>query len=302
MSGRPFVYIAGLIRTGSTALSEALSEPGRALIIREPRLGTNRIVLRDADLASLARLGTEADRVLAWPRRVMGGLRTIGKGGHMSGGAGEGHLSGYAARVFRDRIVAPLSRKLEQVGIKEVRHDGWEHVLAAFPDLACVAIGRDPRDVYLSHRVRVGKKGNDLPTPAAFAGELSRQFALQRALIEATGALAIRYEDLCQDSEVLPGVRAHVQSPVTGSGSVGQFTSAQSLRQSEAELHGDALTDRRVARWTREADPEALTAATEVFERLGAYTEYWGYDPDGLAPTFSTTRLASAPTSGSAAA
>lgn len=287
---RPFVYVAGLIRTGSTALSEALSEQGVALMIREPRLGTNRIVLREADRAELARLGVDAERVLAWPRLAMRGLRTVGKGGHPSGGAGEGRLAGYAARVFRDRIVLPLSAQLQQVGIKEVRHDGWEHVVGAFPGLACVAIGRDPRDVYLSHRARVLKRGNDLPSPAAFAEEIGRQFQMQRGLVQATGALTIRYEDLCTDAETLSRVRAHVQSPVTGVGSVGQFTSAQTLRQSEAALHGSVLTDRRVERWARETDAEALTAAMEVFRRLDAYTAFWGYERDGVRPILTETR------------
>ena len=218
---RPFVYIAGLIRTGSTALSEALSDPPCAIIVREPRLGTNRIVLREQDREALASLGIDADRVLALPRRLMSALRAIGKGGHPSGGAGTGPASGYAARVFRDRIVQPLAERVEQVGIKEVRHDGWEHVVAAFPDLRVVAIGRDPRDVYLSHRGRVLKKGNALPTPEAFADEIDRQFSLQHALVDATESLAIRYEDLCRDPDVLERVREHVQSPVEGTGSVG---------------------------------------------------------------------------------
>ena len=285
---RPFVYVAGLIRTGSTALSEALSAPDQAVILREPRLGTNRIVLREADRAELVRLGLDPDRQLAGPRRRMSVLRAVGKGGHPSGGAGTGHWAGYAARVFRDRIARPLAGCVEQVGIKEVRHDGWEHVVSAFPDLACVAIGRDPRDVYLSHRHRVQKKGNDLPSPEAFAAEILRQFGLQRALIEATGALAIRYEDLCRDPGVLDRVRAHVQSPVEGAGSVGQFTSRQSLRQSEAALHGGDLTDQRVARWTRETDAEALAAAHAVFERLAAYSDYWGYSIEGVSPTVTT--------------
>lgn len=281
---RPFVYIAGLIRTGSTALSEALSQPPEAVIIREPRLGTNRIVLRDQDRAVLADLGLDADRALAVSRKLMGALRAIGKGGHPSGGAGTGHASGYAARVFRDRIAGPLAGRVQQVGIKEVRHDGWEHVVAAFPDLCVVAIARDPRDVFLSHRGRVLKKGNALPTPEAFADEIARQFVLQRALIDASDALAIRYEDLCRDPGVLDRVREFVQSPVTGSGTVGQFTAQNALRARESELHGGDLTDSRVGRWRRETDADALADAQRVFDLLRDYTTYWGYGPDGPLP------------------
>ena len=277
---RPFLYSAGLIRTGSTVLSEALSEPGVAHVFREPRLGTNRIVLRDADRDELARLGIDADAVLAWPRVVMRAFRAVGFGGHPGGGAGEGRLSGYAARVFRDQIVGPLKGRLQQVGIKEVRHDGWEHVVQAFPGLQCVAIGRDPRDIYLSHRSRVLARGNALPSPQQVADGLLRQFRLQRELIEATGASMIRYEDVCSDPAVLDRVREHVQSPVRGTGAVGQFTSTQSLRRGEAALHGGLLTSQRVARWTREPDREALAAAHEVFDRLEAYVEFWGYTRD----------------------
>ncbi|MEL6614939.1 MAG: sulfotransferase [Bacteroidota bacterium] len=281
---RPFVYIAGLIRTGSTALSEALHHPPEAVIIREPRLGTNRIVLRDADRATLTDLGLDADRALSRQSLLMGALRAIGKGGHPSGGAGTGHASGYAARVFRDRLARPLAERVQQVGIKEVRHDGWEHVIAAFPDVRVVAIARDPRDMYLSHRGRVLKKGNPLPTPEAFADEIARQFDLQRALIDATDSLTIRYEDLCQDPAVLDRVREHVQSPVTGSGTVGQFTAQNALRARESELHGADLTDSRVGRWRRETDADALAAAHRVHDRLGAFTTYWRYGPDGPLP------------------
>lgn len=281
---RPFVYIAGLIRTGSTALSEALSEPGRALIIREPRLGTNRIVLRNADRQSLRDHGLDADRALALPRQLMRVLRAAGKGGHPDGGSGTGWLSGYAARVFRDRIAGGLAERVEQVGIKEVRHDGWEHVLAAFPGLRCVAIARDPRDVYLSQCARILARGRPLPSPEVFATRLDRQFRLQRALVHATDALTIRYEDLCRDSAVLGSVRAFVQSPVQGAGSVGAFTASQPLRQPEQHLHGGSLTSLRVARWTREPDAEALRAAHEVFDAMGEYRAFWGYsrDPEDL--------------------
>lgn len=279
---RPFVYIAGLIRTGSTVLSEALSEEGRAMIVREPRLGTNRIVFRDADRRQLEAYGLEPDSVLSWPRRVMAGMRALGMGGHPSGGAGVGHFSGYAARAFRDHIVCPLLNNVDQVGIKEVRHDGWEHVVDAFPDTSCVAIGRDPRDMFLSHRTRVMKKGNQVPTPAAFAEEIDRQFRLQSALAEATTALLVRYEDLCLDPLVLGRIRAHVQSPVEGDGEVGTFTSSQALRRHEAALHGSSLSDRRVARWAREVDEEALAAAHEVFDLLTSYTSYWGYTREGI--------------------
>ncbi|MEM6327393.1 MAG: sulfotransferase [Bacteroidota bacterium] len=281
---RPFVYIAGGIRTGSTLLSEALSAPETALILREPRLGANRIVLREGDRDELSRLGIEADRVLTAPRRRLRVLRAMGKGGHPSGGAGRGRLSGYAARAFRDRIVRPLSGRVLQVGIKEVRHDGWEHVVAAFPGLACVAIARDPRDVFLSHRARVIRRANTPPTPADFAAEFNRQFELQRALIRATGALRVRYEDLCTVPAVLGRVRAHVESPVTGTGSVGAFLATQPMRRTEAERHGGTITDQRVARWTREPDAMARRAASDVFDRLGAYAAFWGYHADGRAP------------------
>jgi hypothetical protein len=56
---RPFVFIASLRRTGSTVLSEALTELPYSFIFREPRLDMNWFNLKPSDAAQLKELGID---------------------------------------------------------------------------------------------------------------------------------------------------------------------------------------------------------------------------------------------------
>lgn len=268
---RPFVYIAGLIRTGSTALSEALSERGLAFVVREPRLGAGRVSIPDPDAEVLRGYGLGG--ALHLPGLAVRALRRVGA---------RGAAAALAVRAFRRGVAWPLAARGVQVGIKEVRHDGWAHVLRAFPHARVVAIRRDPRDIYLSQRARILARGNALPAPEAFAASLRREAEQQYALVQrAAYSMSIRYEDLCTDPSTLHSVRAFVQSPVKGEGSLGSFTAQVPIRRGESALHGGRLTDRRVGLWRRETDAEALAAAERVRVLMGPLVEAWGYDASG---------------------
>ncbi|PIX45625.1 MAG: sulfotransferase, partial [Armatimonadetes bacterium CG_4_8_14_3_um_filter_58_9] len=48
-------------------------------------------------------------------------------------------------------------------------------------------------------------------------------------------------------------------------------------RSIEYKVHGDRITDQRVARWRREEDPALRRQAEECHARMPEYGEYWGY-------------------------
>ena len=251
---RPFILIAAVRRTGSTMLAEALSELPKAFVFREPKLFRGRVSLKEGDLAMLPC----AIDVVPEDREVSPALD--------------------AALRFRETVVRPLSRSVEQIGIKEIRYGPrWPEVLDVLGEVApvkVVALGRDPRDQFLSLAYRARTRRVPLRGtfgPAAIAEDIEREFVRQRELIAATGALTVRYEDLCRDPAVLERIRRFVDSPV-GAGSIGAFETDEHV------LHDGRVSELRVNRWEREPDAGLLSQAAEVMRRLGSYCRYWGYD------------------------
>jgi hypothetical protein len=256
---RPFVIIAATRRTGSTLLAEALTELPHAFIFREPRLFRGRVDLKPADVERL-RAATGVDLDGTDPRASD---------------------APHAARRFSGEVAAPLLQRIGQLGIKEIGYGAqWRGVLSeigAIGRLRVVALGRDPRDIYLSlaHRTRVRRIRVPGPFgPDSVAADMRAQFAVQRQIVEATGAMTVRYEDLCTDPAVLAAIRAHVESPVRGTGIVGEF------KPRNREVHGHRITDLRVRRWTRETDAGLLGDAHAAMRQLDAYCDYWGYSPE----------------------
>jgi hypothetical protein len=255
---RPLVLIAALQRTGSTLVSELLTELPRTFVFREPRVFSAHVDLKAADLE---RLGTI-------PGAELG----------MSAGRGAAADPVEAARWFAADVYRPLSRQLGQIGIKEIRYGArWREVLELLGELAplrVVALGRDPRDIYLSIAERSRVRKMRLPGPfgpESVALDVEREFAAQRELIEATEALKVRYEDVCSDPRVRDEIRRFVDSPVTGGGAVGVF------KQSNREVHGHRVTTRRVQRWRDEPDASLRAGAAETRARLPEYCRYWGF-------------------------
>jgi hypothetical protein len=255
---RPLVLIAALQRTGSTLVSELLTELPRTFVFREPRVFSGRVDLKPPDL----------ERLGAVPGAELG----------MTAARGPAADPVEAARWFGANVYRPLSRQLGQIGIKEIRYGAcWREVLELLGELAplrVVALGRDPRDIYLSIAERSRVRRMRLPGPfgpESVALDIEREFAAQRELIAATGALKVRYEDVCSDPGVREEIRRFVDSPVSGGGAVGVF------KQSNREVHGHRVTTRRVQRWRNEPDASLRAGAAETRARLPEYCRYWGF-------------------------
>lgn len=252
------MLIAAVRRTGSTLLAELLTELPRAFVFREPKLFRGRVALKPDDLE---RLWTQAAVKLRAAPADQGREDPV-----------------QAALRFREQVIDPVARVVEQVGIKEVRYGKrWQEALGALAGgrpLRVVALGRDPRDMYLSLAYRARERRLPLAGdfgPAAVAADIEREFRVQRELIEATGALAVRYEDLCSDPRVVPEIRRFVDSPLQGTGAIG------TLKPEEHALHGGVVSDRRVERWRSEPDAGLLAEAEEAGRLLGSYNRFWGY-------------------------
>lgn len=269
----PFVYIASLRRTGSTVLAEALTKLPYSFIFREPAIGRDRFNFKESDYSLLTDQGVDLEALARrWRRRVK-----LAKFVRLH--------RGMMAKAFRKELIPQLERVVQQVGMKEIRHEGWRHIHRAFPDMRVILLARDPRDVYLSLQGRLqgdrGKRWHGEFSPETVAQHLNEQFRLQLQMARATESMKVRYEEICTDPTTIERVKAFVKSPIPGVGEVGGFNAANPKRQEEYQLHGGAITDQRVNRWQRESNRELADQAQAVFDRMGEYCEHWGYTRDG---------------------
>jgi hypothetical protein len=249
-------------------LAELLTDPPRSFVFREPGVARGRYELHPDDADTLRPLGTDPrafhDRWRGFVRRRIAR-----------------HAPARFVRAFCDELVTPLSARVEQIGVKEIAHDGWERCARAFPGMRVVVLGRDPRDIYLSmldrRRKNVGHLTGEL-TPERAASLLLPEFTRQRAMIDALPSLAITYERLCTDPTAFDDIRAHVDSPLEHPGDAGRFNEANPQRRDEAAIHAGALTTKRTARWRTVEDPDLRAQCRELFDRMRDYAEFWGYE------------------------
>lgn len=268
---RPFIYIAALMRSGSTMLSEALTAWPYSFIFREPDLGKNALATRPGDVEFLKAQGIDIEAF--WRQRVRRAflqrrLRAVG------------YPQDYMVRAFKDDLLAELDGRVQQVGVKEVHNLGWQNYLKHFPDMRVLLMARDPRDIYISnvHRFRRGiLKHKQRITTEETAAELNAEFRMQLALSQAAPYMKIRYEDLCLQPDLLDAIKAFVDSPIPGMGELGQFIGKHPDRQYEQQLHGQQISAQSVWRWTREPEAPLVAEAQQVFELMPEYCDYWSY-------------------------
>lgn len=250
---RPFVYIASLRRTGSTMLANLLTELPRAYVFREPRIGLGKLRVRPDVANSFSGFGVDLIAV----KKAMRDLPR------------EEALERFAA------FIEELSPHVEQLGIKEITHDGHEDLSRLFPEMRVVVTVRDVRDIYLSlyHRRKElltrGKLWFETQTLLPYLREQSD--ALFR-LMSHHDHLVVRYEDLCRDSSLLDQVRAFVDSPVAGLGSLEAGADRRDLSK-----HGAAIDATRVGLFQHETDDVARHNATYLFEEMEDYNARFGY-------------------------
>ena len=255
----PFIYIAALRRSGSTILSELLTDPPTSFIFREPNLGRRRFDTKPDDVELFRKYNIDleafAKRWSGWRKRWM-------------------------IRGFREELMPQLAARFKQIGVKEIFNDHWRAYHRQFPQMKIIVLARDPRDLYLSIRERRRKGVNAAQgdvTPAEVSGHLNQQFALQRQMLETCDCLPITYETLCSDPTAFDKVRAFVQSPLATAGRAGRFNESNPVRQGEAAIHSGSITTNRVARWQKEQDPAAISESHQAMALMPDYNKFWGY-------------------------
>lgn len=272
MSERPpFIYISGLPRTGSTLISEVLTELPYSFIFNEPHLGKNYFAVQDQDLIAVRACGVDL-RAFRKRRLIKAFLLRRGRWLGLS--------QDYFIREFKRHLVPMLSRCVRQIGVKEIKHTGWENYAHHFPEMKVIMLARDPRDIYLSY-FRLWKTGvvawKGEFTPAKVANFINREFSLQLSISQSTETMKVRYEDFCTQPEMINRVKSFIKSQIPNSGKVGAFVSRHRIRRSEWDLHGGKITQKSINRWREESDRRLLEQSHEFFNLLSDYSNFWGY-------------------------
>jgi hypothetical protein len=263
----PFVYIAGLQRSGSTLVAELLSGLPDAFIILVPKLALGRFFERNS--RQLLDVGIDVEP-----------FRERWAGTSLRSATRRRLAHGSLVGAFRRELLPDLQARIRQVGVKEIRHAGWRRYVDELPDLRAVVTVRDPRDIYLSiaERHASGAGWHRDLSPESVAERIGAEAAYQVQILESVPAIGVRYEDVCTDPAMVDRIRRAVDSPLAGGPLVGAFLATKEDRQSEHELHGDSVTTRRVERWREEPDVRLRADAMRCAELLGDFCERWGYE------------------------
>lgn len=263
----PFIYISAMRRSGSTLLSEAFTKLPYAYIFQEPNLGKNIFHFKSHEAEILREYSVDLDRFTRLRRPFAFVLRRLRQ------------RPDYAIHAVKTKLLSMMFADVPaQIGVKEIRNEGWEHYLRHFPDMRVVMTGRDPRDIYLSacERNKVLQSPIDYE-PVSYAKWMNDDFAHQLALSQATECFRVRYEDLCSDPLLYAEVKRFVESPIPEVGEIGRFLSTHAHRQAEHEKHGGTISTKSVGRWRKEKNQKWLAEAHKVFELVPEYNEFWGY-------------------------
>lgn len=267
----PFVYIASLRRTGSTMFAEALTQFPYSFIFREPALSRNKYNFKDDDVATFREHNIDLDKFAnkyVWQIKIHRLLRS---------------RRDVMVKALSQVLMPQLNQCVQQIGVKEIRHEGWRKYLRYFPDMKFVLTGRDPRDIYISLYYRLekerGRRWKGEFSPETVAENLLLQFKHQVNMLNAADCMKVKYEDFCTDNQLLEKIKKFVKSPIPGgAGDIGGFLSANPKRQDESSVHGSAITDSRVRRWAQEQNQEIVTQAQKAFDLMPEYNKFWEYE------------------------
>ncbi|PID56921.1 sulfotransferase [candidate division KSB3 bacterium] len=261
----PFIYIAGLRRTGTTVLSEALTLAPYSWIFREPQLSNRRIFIpKESDKKFFSYRGVDLNVFQEKISAIRYGSRTT---------------------YFRNVVLPKLLKLFFQIGIKEIHHRYWKNLYNAFPKMKVILTGRDPRDIYISLYYRNKSRKQPVKLDGPFCPEivaenLLQEFQYQKEMytFKKLDCLKVRYEDFCTNQNIVYArIKKFVDSPIPDIGMIGWFNSKNPKRITEYKLHRDAITRKKVCFWRSIFEPKLVEASQTVFELLSEYCEFWHY-------------------------
>jgi len=257
------VAVYGLIRSGTTLVSDLLTVRGRSLIISEPDLFVpwdERTVLRIHNTARQFGLPIRE----APPRQAEYGT---------------------FSRYFEHELLPQLIR-LEAWGIKQVQFLFWRELFQIVQPRHLILCLRDLREVTLSAFDLIGRMGLVFGTKQMLRDEAWVMTRLCHDVYELAAMTALphfrlRYEDLATDKKMQRKLAEYVSLDALGTERLNLDGEPDSRSTWEQSKHENRVSASSLGRFLQEPGGPAKSIAERVWAILPGYSKHFGYaQPD----------------------
>lgn len=259
---KPFIYICSLARTGSTVLAEALTKYPYSFIFRETLLTVEKFNIKQQDELYFSSLGLNMEKIYReWESCL---------------------TKNSVFECFYSNLMISFLQHFQQLGIKEIYHTHWRKLFEVIPNIKVIITSRDPRDIYLSliemrsHYKDEGWRWRNLEL-SEMADILMKEFETQKEIASTVDVLIVKYEELCNNYDLLTNIKTYVESSIPVVGDIGIFNSKNPNRVYEYLKHTNKISLKSVNRWKTESDKKALENAYKFAELMSDYRKFFGY-------------------------
>ena len=258
------LLVYGMMRSGTTLISDLLTVPGQSLVFDEPMV------------------------LSPWDDAKVQDIHNVAKGFGLPVNEAPPAAGQYTQIAdYFEQDLAPALKKLDIWGVKEVHFFNWRDLLERYRPGKLVLCVRDLRDIALSALDLT--IGSQLAFPGAQrlrdeAWLMSRLCYDVHELLRLRQRphLLLRYEDLTGDPERAAALAAYAGLDALGSGSLNRSASTGSTRMRELEKHGAAISNRSRGRFEREEDHMKRWLAQHIWRAAPAFARTFDYPlPDG---------------------
>ncbi len=244
------VAIYGMMRSGTTLLSDKLTSRPSALVLAEANLHLN-----------------------DWGLHTLKQLQAFGIPVSQQDWISDRWES---FEVFFRQKILPHLDKLDFWGVKLVNFTRWRYFLDTYRPQRLILCVRDVRDVALSRLELAEAQGNAHVFDSAWTQRRILDNARQLVEMSKRPHLLVRYEDLCTDPQVMPRILEYVGRCKIGSERIG--LEAMFNRDYERKRHGDEISARTVYRYSKETGHHGRKLAEHIWQQCPEYCTTFGYE------------------------
>lgn len=255
------VAVYGLIRSGTTLVSDLLTIRGKSLVISEP------------------------DLFVPWDARAVMRIYNTAKsfGLPLSDAAPRQEQYGSFSRYFEQELM-PHLQKLELWGIKQVQFHFWHELFKIIPPKHLILCLRDLREVTLSAFDLIARMGLIFGAKQILRDEAWVMARICHDVYELKNMaslpnLQLRYEDLVTDKTHQEKLARYVSLNTLGTERLNLEGEPDSRSAWEQSKHRDIISSSSLGRFLDEPPGPARSIAERVWAILPRYSEQFGYEP-----------------------
>jgi len=255
------IAVLGMMRSGTTLVSDLLTVPGRSLVLNEPYL------------------------LSAWSSALQDKLHALYRGFGLALPESPPPAGRY--RLNQDHFVAEILPQLQRLGCqwgaKYADLHSWRELFASYRPRKLVLMARDLRDVFLSGLGLMNRVGlmfgdrrhlrDEAWLFAFIASTVHELLALKRE-----PHLAIRYEDLVRDEAARASLADYAGLDRLGVGDLNMQRHGEQRAGWERAKHDGAITARSVGRFDCEPAGPMRAHAERLWRLFPEYGEAFGYE------------------------